>query len=238
MRTHKYTKLDEQLAGRSAVEDTDALVHTAQAVRQAFAPQSANLDDGLERARARLRTTVRSQRMRDLVDAQQPAPSRRWSLHLSRPTAARVGFAAAALFVGAWMVTGMGSPLEPARVAARSLGLSSSSSAKVEKRLQPTAIDPLASGNAKGEQRTDRTRFSVEVEDVSTAGTHAVRITRNATPIANSPVSLDVTTLGAGQLELNTQDGATGVPVVQAGDLVEVLDSNGDVILSATLVSK
>lgn len=240
MRTYKDNQLDEHLAGRPAADDPemDPLVKTAQAVRHAFAPQSADLEDGLERARARLHMAVRSQRTRVMVDAQRPAPRRRWSLQLSWPTVARVGFAAAAIFVGAWMVTGMGTPLEPVRAAARTLGLSSSPSAKFEARLQATAADPLASGKAKGEQRTDRTRFSVEVEDVSSTGAHTVRITRDGTPIADSPVSLDVATLGTGQLELNTQDGAVNVPVVQAGDIVEVVNPNGDVILSAMLVSK
>ncbi len=240
MRTHKYNQLDEHLAGRPGADnpEMDALVKTAQAVRHAFTPRSADLEDGLERARARLHMAVRSQRTRAMVDAQRPAPRRRWSLQLSWPTAARAGFAMAAIVVGAWMVTGMGTPLEPVRAAARTLGLSSSSSAKFETRLQPTATDPLASGKAKGEQRTDRTRFSVEVEDVSSAGAHTVRITRDGTPIADSPVSLDVAALGTGQLELNTQDGALNVPVVQAGDIVEVINPSGDVILRGAIASK
>lgn len=240
MRTHKYNQLDEHLAGRPAADnpEMDALVKTAQAVSHAFAPQSADLDESLERARVRLHAVVRSQRTRAIVDAQQPARRRRWSLQLSWPAAARVGFAAAAVVVGAWMVTGIGTPLEPVRAAARTLGLSSSSSAKFETRLQPVATDPLASGKAKGEQRTDRTRFSIEVEGVSSAGAHTVRITRDGTPIADSPVSLDVATLGTGQLELNTQDGALNVPVVQAGDIVEIVNPNGDVILRGAIASK
>ena len=239
MRTHKYNQLDEHLAGRPVADDPemDLLVNTAQAIHKSFAPQSADVEDGLERARIRLHAAVRSERTRAMVDAQQPAP-RRWSLQLSWPTAARVGFATAAIFVGAWMVTGLGTPLEPVRAAARTLGLSSSASAKFETRLQPVATDPLASGKAKGEQRTDRTRFSVEVEDVSSAGAHTVRITRDGTPIAGSPVFLEVATLGTGQLELNSQDGALNVPVVQAGDIVEVINPSGDVILRGAIASK
>lgn len=118
----------------------------------------------------------------------------------------------------------------------------SGTSVKAEVRLQSNSIDPLASGKAKSEQRTgtssDRTRFSVEVEDVSSAGAHSVRITRSGVEIANSPVSVTVDALGFGELELNTQDGAVNVPVAVVGDFVEVLNPNGVVILSGTLVAK
>ena len=120
----------------------------------------------------------------------------------------------------------------------------SGTSVKAEIRLQSNSVDPLASGKAKSEQRTgtssDRTRFSVEVEDVSSAGAHSVRILRGdpAVEIANSPVSVTVDALGFGELELNTQDGAANVPVAVVGDFVEVLNPNGVVILSGTLVAK
>ena len=114
-------------------------------------------------------------------------------------------------------------------------------SVKAEIRLQSTSDDPLASGKAKSEQRTGRTRFSIEVEDVSTDGAHSIRITRSATPIANSPVSVMVDTLGFGELEMNTQDSPSGtlIPEAIAGDLVEVLRPvDGVVILSGTLCLK
>jgi hypothetical protein len=120
---------------------------------------------------------------------------------------------------------------------------------KAEIRLQSNSIDPLASGKAKSEQRTSptRIRFSVEVEDVSTAGAHSVRITRCTsapvpvcTEIANSPVSVTVDTLGFGDLEMNTQDSPLGtlIPEALAGDLVEVLNPDNVVILSGTLCLK
>jgi hypothetical protein len=111
-------------------------------------------------------------------------------------------------------------------------------STKAEASLQANTVDPLASGKAKSEQRTDRTRFSVEVEDVSTSGPHAVHISRSGSEILNSPVSVDVDALGFGELELNTQDGAVNVPVVLAGDLVEVSNPGGTVVLSTTLAPK
>jgi len=116
----------------------------------------------------------------------------------------------------------------------------STPSVKAEIRLQSTSDDPLASGKAKSEQRTGRTRFSIEVEDVSTDGAHSIRITRSATPIANSPVSVTVDTLGFGDLEMNTQDSPPGtlIPEAVAGDLVEVLNPDNVVILSGTLCLK
>jgi hypothetical protein len=101
--------------------------------------------------------------------------------------------------------------------------------------------DALASGKAKSEQRTGgtpRTRFAIEVEDVSwQPGPYSVRITHAGTPVADSPVTLDVDSFGAGELELDTQDGAT-VPVAVAGDVVEVLDASSTPIASGALVAK
>ena len=118
----------------------------------------------------------------------------------------------------------------------------SSTPVKAEIRLQSNSVDPLASGKAKSEQRTSptRNRFAVEVEDVSTAGAHSVRITRSGTEIANSPVTVTVDALGLGEVELNTQDSPPGtlIPEAVAGDLVEVLNPGGVVILSGTLCPK
>ncbi|MBI5288739.1 MAG: hypothetical protein HY873_07175 [Chloroflexi bacterium] len=115
-------------------------------------------------------------------------------------------------------------------------------STKAEVRLDvvDTANNALASGKAKSEQRPDRTRFSIEAEDVQTEpGAYQVRITRNGSPVADSAgITLNVDTLGFGETELNTQDGDT-VPTVLSGDLVEVLDPTGTtVILSGVLAPK
>lgn len=105
-------------------------------------------------------------------------------------------------------------------------------------RFPASTADPLASGKAKSEQRPDRTRSAVEVEDMATTGAHAVKISRGGVEIANWPVTLNVDALGFGELELNTQDGATNVPAAIAGDLVEVLGPDSVVILSGTLAPK
>ncbi len=113
-------------------------------------------------------------------------------------------------------------------------------SVKAEVRFGASTVDPLASGKAKSEQRPDRTRFAVEVEDMATTGAHSVRISRGGAEIANSPVTLNVDALGFGELELNTQDGALTVPEAVAGDLVQVFSPSPDsqLILEGTLAPK
>jgi hypothetical protein len=127
--------------------------------------------------------------------------------------------------------------------AVRASGSGAVTSVKAEAPLSFSS-DPLASGSARSEQRTGtttRTRFAIEVEDVSWhPGDYTVRIKHAGTEIAGSPVTLTVNSLGQGERELDTQDGSPSVPVAVAGDLVEVLDpADGvTVIASDTLVAK
>lgn len=111
-------------------------------------------------------------------------------------------------------------------------------SVKAEVRFGVSTADPLASGKAKSEQRPDRTRFAVEVEDMATTGAHSVKISRAGVEITDSPVTLNVDALGFGELELNTQDGALNVPEAVTGDLVEVFSPDSQLILSGTLAPK
>lgn len=233
-------ELEAALEGRSAAPKRDpetlALISAVRVLRDAAAADGAMLLGGEERALLRLRGTLRAQHTNITpIRASVPyAPHR----PRFRPAFARVAMAAAVLVVGAALVAGPGSLGDPMRAAARTLGLSGVTSTKVEARLGGNTIDPLASGKAKGEQRTDRTRFAVEVEDASTNGPHIVHITRGGIEIALSPVIVDVDALGFGELDLNTQDGAVNVPVALVGDLVEVMNPNGDLILSGTLQTK
>ncbi len=235
-------RLDAALEARTPVAEHDArmegLTSIASALRDVSATGAASLEDGEERALRRLRAAVRARQAQPTGIETHP----RWRmprLQLAQPAIARIALAAAVVVVGVAIIAGPGNLADPVRAAARTLGLSSQPSTKVEVRLAATSADPLASGKAKGEQRSDRTRFSLEVEDVSSAGAHSVRITRGGAPVTDSAgLSINVDALGAGQLELNTQDGATHVPVVQAGDLVEVLSPSGEVILSETLLAK
>lgn len=243
MRNNSDDRLDVMLNGAPRASETsdpegEALASVARALRGLASADAAQLDDGEVRALVRMRSKIRAERA--VLAERERSRSERWALPSIFGTggAFRGALAAAVVVAGIALAVGPGRLAEPVRAAARTLGLSSQSSTKVEAPLLGSAIDPAASGKVKGEQRPDRTRLSLEVEDVSTSGPHAVRVTRSGVPVPGAPVSIDVDALGAGQVELNTQDGATGVPVVQTGDLVEVLDANGDVILSATLVSK
>lgn len=143
------------------------------------------------------------------------------------------------VLVGATVVIGAAALVSGAVLGAFASG--GGSSVKVEVRLAPaTGVgEDLASGKAKGEQRPDRLRFAVEVEDVSNStGAHAVRVTRGGTPVADTAgLAVNVDALGFGELELNTQDGQVS-PLVQAGDLVEVLNPANEVILSGVLALK
>ena len=94
---------------------------------------------------------------------------------------------------------------------------------KLEVRLASTGTDPLASGKAKFEMRPDRVRFSTEVEDVG-----------SATEIQVFAAGIDLGTLpivdGGADLNVDSRDGDT-VPVLSAGDLVEVFNTTGNVLI-------
>jgi hypothetical protein len=243
MSSRNAAKLDDSLEGRASGADhdpeTDTLASLAHAIRFSAAEEMRmRYGDGQDRALQRLRSATQAQRASVTPIASHP----RWRMprvQLLQPAFARVAMAAAVIIVGTALVAGPGALGAPVRAAASALGLSGSSSTKVEVRLAPAASNPLTTGKAKGEQRTDRTRFSLEIEDASTTGTHAVRVTRSGATVNNTAgLTIDIDSFGAGHLEMNTQDGATSVPVVLANDLVEVVDGAGNVILSGTLQPK
>lgn len=100
---------------------------------------------------------------------------------------------------------------------------------RLESRLTATSAEPLASGKAKFEMRDDRVRFSTEVQDVAVAQQIEVVVAG----MSLGTVAIDA--LGGADLNLDSRDGDT-VPVLQDGDLVEVFDTNGNIlILSGTL---
>lgn len=91
-------------------------------------------------------------------------------------------------------------------------------------RLASTARDPLASGTAKWEKRSDRVKFSTEVEDVSTGGKHMVTV--NGLEVGNI-----IVTNGFGDLNLDSRLGHK-VPLLTIGDKVEVYNPAGERILT------
>jgi hypothetical protein len=112
--------------------------------------------------------------------------------------------------------------------AATTLPASGTEEARLEAELRATQSDPLASGTAKWEIRPDRVKFSTEVEDVTTSGNHEVRV--NGAVIGSVNV-----VAGFGDLNLDSRDGDT-VPTMNAGDLVQVRNPSGRVILRGRFV--
>lgn len=109
---------------------------------------------------------------------------------------------------------------------------------KLEVRMTATDADPLASGKTKWEQRLnedltlERQRTSTEVEDVSTSGLHEVLV--NGLSV---DMFVEVDALGFGDLNLDSRDDDTVIDMAE-GDLIEVANPDGDVILSGTLQVK
>ena len=94
---------------------------------------------------------------------------------------------------------------------------------KLRVRLTSTAADPLASGSAKFEMRPDRIRFSTEVEDVASVSN--IRVVAAGNDMGTLPI-----VAGFADLNLDSRDGDT-VPVLSVGDLVQVFNTNGNVLI-------
>ncbi|WP_457652693.1 hypothetical protein [Rhodocaloribacter sp.] len=106
---------------------------------------------------------------------------------------------------------------------------------RLEVGLNATDADPLASGKAKFESRTDRdrSRFSTEVEDVSLDGDGEVVVSRDGVEVLRATIMI-----ANGFGDLNMDSRRDDVPAMLEGDLVEVFNADGVLILSATLVPK
>ncbi len=94
---------------------------------------------------------------------------------------------------------------------------------KLRVRLTATEAEPLASGSAKFEMRPDRIRFSTEVEDVASAT--EIHVFAAGNDMGTLPI-----VLGFADLNLDSRDGDT-VPVLSVGDLIEVFNTNGNVLI-------
>ncbi len=106
---------------------------------------------------------------------------------------------------------------------------------RLEARLNATDADPLASGKGKYEARTDRARarFSAEVEDVSGDGSGEVVVSRDGVELLR-----EVIEIVGGSADLNLDSRRDVIPTMLEGDLVEVFNADGALILSAVLLPK
>lgn len=100
---------------------------------------------------------------------------------------------------------------------------------RLEARLVGTAASPLASGRARFELRSDRIRFTTQVEDTVAGTPLAVVLTRGNQSVVVGTVTTNI--LGQADLNLDSRLGHR-VPIMQRGDIVRVLAPNGVVLLA------
>jgi hypothetical protein len=91
----------------------------------------------------------------------------------------------------------------------------------------PEGTNQLPIGTAIWEQRKGQFKFSVEVQNVPTSGAHKIRVNGNG--VGDVKVAY-----GKGTFEISSETGHT-VPTMKSGDVVEVLDPSGQLILRGEL---
>ena len=108
--------------------------------------------------------------------------------------------------------------------------------------LSTLDVDPLRLNVADFRERSDRTRFSVEVHNVAELGTGRVIVTRNsgALPpaiVLEAPIAIVLDPMrgtGVGHLEMDSRLGDI-VPAMATGDIVEVWNVMGELIRMGTV---
>lgn len=111
-------------------------------------------------------------------------------------------------------------------------GNASQTSVKLEGALTASSVVPLASGKATYEARSDRTKLSVEVEDLRNVQNVQVRV--NGAVVGTARVNA----LGTADLNLDSRLGAA-VPKLSAGALVQVYNAaTGQLLVSGSLRSR
>jgi len=99
---------------------------------------------------------------------------------------------------------------------------------RLEARLSPTLVDPKAAGSARYEVHGSRRRFRVDIKNVSSTRSVAIRV--NGATLGTVRLSS-----GAGRLERDTDKGHT-VPQLAVGALIEVVNAaSGALILTGRL---
>ncbi len=95
--------------------------------------------------------------------------------------------------------------------------------------LEAELVDPSTGedgGKAKFEERSDRTRFSVEIEDQAADAMFVI-------VLSSSTFSISTNEFGFGDFNLDSRDG-DDVPSVEDDDDIDIEDSLGNVVLSGT----
>ncbi len=99
-------------------------------------------------------------------------------------------------------------------------------------KLEAEMINPSTGkddGKAKFEQRDDRTTFSVEIEDQTSDSTFKIRLDGTILGTFTTDDS------GFADFNLDSRDG-DNIPPVTSGSIVEVIDSNQNVVLSGKMI--
>lgn len=96
--------------------------------------------------------------------------------------------------------------------------------------LRATPDGGLMSGKADYRANGASSRLNIQVEDAAADGSYGVAIWRpgNAAAVFQGTIAVAA---GLGQTQLTTNDGQT-VPVIQAGDVVQVYSPDGNLVLS------
>ena len=99
--------------------------------------------------------------------------------------------------------------------------------------LEAELINPSGKedGTAKFEQRDDRTTFSIEIEDQDENSSFSIKVNGSSLGTFKTDDS------GFADFNLDSRDG-DAIPSITSGSIIEVIDSNGNVILSGKMIGE
>jgi plastocyanin len=99
--------------------------------------------------------------------------------------------------------------------------------------LEAELINPSGKddGTAKFEQRDDRTTFSIEIEDQDENSSFSIKVDGSSLGTFKTDDS------GFADFNLDSRDG-DAIPSITSGSIIEVIDSNGNVILSGKMIGE
>lgn len=114
-------------------------------------------------------------------------------------------------------------------------GSTTSTQVRLKTRLAGSAIQgvtPEGSAEFRSDTAKQRTQLEVEVEHVNLAAGTMLDVTLTHGTTTTTLGHIKLSALGGGELELNSQDGAT-VPAVQKGDVVTVSNAGAAILAGA-----